>query len=96
MTECAGLPAEFWCFAAETDAHVRNRLPGGPEIKEKRTSPEEAYTGIKQVSDHLRVWGCKCYVHVDPKTLPTKHLHNKQVNRGKRAVFLGYSSDINK
>ena len=96
MTECAGLPAEFWCFAAETDAHVRNRLPGGPEIKGKRTSPEEAYTGIKQVSDYLRVWGCKCYVHVDPKTLPTKHLHNKQANRGKRAVFLGYSSDTNK
>ena len=96
MTEGAGLPAEFWCFAAETDAHVRNRLPGGPGIEGKRTSPEEAYTGIKQVSDHLRVWGCKCYVHVDPKTLPTKHLHNKQVNRGKRAVFLGYSRDTNK
>ena len=96
MTESAGLPAEFWCFAAETDAHVRNRLPGGPQIKGKRTSPEEAYTGIKQVSDHLRAWGCKCYVYVDPKTLPTKHLHNKQVNRGKRAVFLGYSRDTNK
>ena len=96
MTESAGLPAKFWCFAVEADAHVRNRLPKGPLIEGKRTSPEEAYTGIKQVSDHLKVWGCKCYVYVDPKTLPTKHLHNKQVNRGKRAVFLGYSRDTNK
>jgi hypothetical protein len=96
MTEESGLPAEFWCFAAETDAHVRNRLPRGPLINNKRTSPEEAYTGIKQTADHLRVWGCKCYVHVDPKTLPVGHLHNKQVNRGKKAVFLGYSSNTDK
>jgi hypothetical protein len=95
MTHGAGLPAEFWCFAAETDAYVRNRLANGPKIKGKRTSPEEAYTNEKQVSSHLRVWGCICYVHVDPKTLPTKHLHNKQADRGREAIFLGYASTTN-
>jgi Reverse transcriptase (RNA-dependent DNA polymerase)/gag-polypeptide of LTR copia-type len=96
MTESAKLPAEFWCFAAEADAYIRNRLPSGPRIDEKRTSPEEAYTGIKQVSDHLRAWGCKCYIHVDPKTIPPKELHNKQANRGKKAVFLGYNDSTDK
>ncbi|KAI0992172.1 hypothetical protein K3495_g16014, partial [Podosphaera aphanis] len=96
MTHAAGLPAEFWCFAAETDAHVRNRLARGPLIKGNRTSPEEAYTGHKQVSDHLKVWGCVCYVHVDPKTIPAAQLHNKQVDRGREAVFLGYSDETNK
>ncbi|KAI0996585.1 hypothetical protein K3495_g11597 [Podosphaera aphanis] len=57
------------------------------------TSPEEEYTGNKQVSDHLKVWGCVCYVHVDPKTVPNQQLHNKQVDRGRLAVFLGYSDD---
>lgn len=96
MTHAAGCPAEFWCFAAETDAHIRNRLARGPKIEGRRTSPEEAYTGEKQISDHLKVWGCVCYVHVDPKTIPAKHLHNKQADRGREAVFLGYSRDTEK
>ena len=83
-------------FAAETDAHVRNRLARGPKINGKRPSPEEAYTGIEQKSDHLKVWGCICYVHVDPKTIPVKQLHNKQANRGRQAVFLGYSNETTK
>ncbi|KAI0999794.1 hypothetical protein K3495_g8405 [Podosphaera aphanis] len=96
MTHTASLPAEFWCFAAETDAHVRNRLARGPKINGKRTSPEEAYTGIKQKSDHLKVWRCICYVHRDPKTIPVKQLHNKQANRGRQAVFWGYSNETTK
>lgn len=96
MTHAAGCPAEFWCFAAKTDAYLRNRLAHRPLVEGKRTSPQEAYTGFKQISNQIRVWGCVCYTHVDPKTLPIKQLHNKQANRGREAIFLGYCKNTDK
>ena len=39
MIEFAKLPAEFWYFAVETDAHTRNLLPRGPYVNREITSP---------------------------------------------------------
>ena len=55
MLEDAKLPLEFWDEAVEADAYVRNRLPTGPRIEGKRTSPEQAYTGKLPRADYIRV-----------------------------------------
>jgi hypothetical protein len=91
MIKNACLPIEFWDEAAETSAYIRNRIPIGPIVEGKRTSPEQVYTGEKPRVDHIRVWGSKCYSYVNPKTLPAKGRHDKLVDRGRVGVFMGYS-----
>lgn len=90
MLKDAALPLEFWDEAVEADAYIRNRTATGPEINKKRTSPEEAYFGEKPSIDHIRVWGSKCYSYVDPKSLPGYGRHDKLMDRGRIAVFVGY------
>ena len=93
MIQDAGLPMEFWPEAAQTDAYVRNRLDTGPTINDEPTSPIQAFTGIKPSVDHLRVWGCKCYSHVDTRSLPSGSRTDKFVNTGRPCVFMGYDEN---
>ena len=69
----AKLPIEFWDEAVEADTYLQNRLPGGEGLRSKTYifSLEEAFTGRKgQISiEHIKVFGCKCYSYVDPKSL---------------------------
>lgn len=91
MIKEADLPLEFWDEAATTDAYIRNRVATGPEVKEKRVSPEEAYTGQIPSLDHIRVWGHKCYSHVKPESLPQTGRRDKFMDRGRVGVFMGYT-----
>jgi len=63
------MPIEFWPEAAQTDAYLRNRFATGSIIDGNPTipmePPMEAFTGVKPSIDHLRVWGCLCYSHVE-------------------------------
>ncbi len=90
MIKEAELPIEFWPEAAQTDAYLRNRVATGPLVDGKLTTPIEAFTGIKPSIDHLRVWGCKCYSYVDPRSLPANSRRDKLMDRGRVGVFLGY------
>jgi hypothetical protein len=96
MIKDAELPIEFWAEAAETDAYLRNRTNVGPEIEGKPTCPEEAFTGTQPSIDHVRVWGCKAYSYVDPRSLPALGRRDKFVDRGRVGVFVGYVDETPK
>ena len=96
MIKDAGLPIEFWAEAAKTDAYLRNRTATGPLVDGAPTTPEEAFTGIKPSIDHVRVWGCKCYSYVDPKSLPTGGRRDKFMDRGRPGAFMGYVENTDK
>jgi hypothetical protein len=90
MLKDSGLPNEFWPDAVRADVYLRNRTATGPEIDGKVVSPVEAYTGQKPSVDHIRVWGCKVYTYLNPKSLPVHGRHDKLMDRGRVGVFLGY------
>ena len=68
----------------------------GPMIDGSIVSPEEAFTGGTPSIDHLRVWGSLCFFYVNPKTIPAGHLHDKLVNPGQEAIFMGFSPHTTK
>lgn len=82
--------------AAETNAYLRNRTAVGPLIDGKPSSPKEAFTGQKPSIDHVRVWGCKVYLYVDPRSLPVRSRHDKLMDRGRVGVFMGYMDETDK
>ncbi|KAI0993875.1 hypothetical protein K3495_g14309, partial [Podosphaera aphanis] len=92
----AELPIEFWDEAVEYDSYIRNRLPVGPIVDGKLTSPIEAYTGLRPNVDHIRPWGYKAYGYVNPKTLELRGRHDKLVVRGREGVFMGFSDNTEK
>ena len=86
MLHRARLPASFWAEAAFNAVYVRNRCPTRA-VKDR--TPYEVWTGHKPSIDHLRVFGCLAYVHVDDAARRTGKLDG----RGFPCVFLGYSSE---
>ncbi len=96
----AKLPIEFWDEAIEADTYLRNRLPRGEGLRSETYifSPEEAFTGQKrQISiEHLKVFGCKCYSYVDPKSLPAQGRKDKLMPPGRTCVFMGYVNETTK
>lgn len=67
------LPARFWGFAVQTAYYLRNRMLIRPEGK----SLEEAFTGHKPSTRHLRTFGCIAYANIlsvnREKLEPTSH-----------------------
>ena len=59
----AGLPTKYWGEAVMTACYVQNRLP----TKATDKTPFELWNGSKPDIKHLRVFGCKAYVHVPDK-----------------------------
>jgi transposase InsO family protein len=55
------IPKTFWAEAANWSVHVLNRCP---TLAVKNKTPEEAWSGIKPLVDHFRVFGCVSHVHV--------------------------------
>jgi transposase InsO family protein len=86
MLHRARLPPSFWAEAAHNAVHVRNRCPTRA-VKGK--TPYEMWTGNKPSIDHLRVFGCLAYVHVDEAAKRT----GKVEGRSYPCVFVGYSSE---
>jgi len=61
MLSGAGLKKQFWGEAIQTANYLRNRAP--TRALEQNVTPFEAYSGAKPSVEHLRAWGCKCWVH---------------------------------
>ena len=61
-------------------------------------SPEEAFTGRKGEIDveHIKIFGCKCYSYVDPKSLPANGRKDKLMPQGCTCVFMGYVDETTK
>ena len=95
MVKDVQLPIEFWPEAAVTDVYLRNRVATGPIVDGQPTTPIEAFEGVKPSIDYLRVWGCKCYSFVDPRSLPVGSRKDKLIDRGRVCVFLGYVKGTN-
>ena len=84
MLVASGLPRNFWAEALNTACYIINRCMIKP-IHNK--TPYELFKGRKPNIMHLRVFGCKCYVHNNGKE-PL----GKFDPRIDEAIFLGYSS----
>jgi hypothetical protein len=74
-------PKIFWSVAVLTVVHLMNQLPTAV-LQHK--NPIEIQENRKINLDHLRVFGCTCFVHVKR--------HDKFDKNAIKTIFLGYSS----
>lgn len=77
----AACPESFWGEAALTAVHTINRIPS-PVIGNK--SPYERLYGVLPNYDLLRVFGCACFVMLQP------HERTKLESRARLCCFIGY------
>jgi len=84
MPIASGLPRNFWAEALNTSCYMINRCVIQPILNK---TPYELFKGRKSNIMHLRVFGCKCYVHNNGKDALGKF-----DPRSDKAIFLGYSS----
>ncbi|KAG7567306.1 Reverse transcriptase RNA-dependent DNA polymerase [Arabidopsis thaliana x Arabidopsis arenosa] len=77
----ARLPIEFWSYCALTAAYLINRTPT-PLLQGK--TPFELIYDRPPPINHIRVFGCVCYVHNQ------KHGGDKFESRSNKSIFLGY------
>ncbi|KAM2573952.1 hypothetical protein TB2_005960 [Malus domestica] len=77
------VPKRFWSQSVMTAAYLINRLPS--RVLGFK-SPIEIVKNRKVDLSHLKVFGCICFVHVQP-------LHRDKLDpRATKCIFLGYSS----
>ncbi|KAG7536884.1 Ribonuclease H-like superfamily [Arabidopsis suecica] len=77
----ANLPAEFWSYCALTVGYLINRTP--TQILDGKTPFELNYNRPPPMN-HMRVFGCLCYVHNQ------KHRGDKFAPRSSKSIFIGY------
>jgi hypothetical protein len=75
------VPKEFWSDAVLTAIYLINRLPS---TKLDYKSPLEIFYQEKININHLKVFGCICFVH--------KNKQDKLDYTSIKTIFLGYSS----
>lgn len=73
------LPRSFWAEAMRFSAHIRNRFLAPRQ--DTCTSYELLY-GHKPRTDHIRVFGCLCWVHIP------KEKRNKLDNKTEKGILL--------
>ena len=56
----SGLEEKFWAEAAKTASYLLNRTP----CRNNTICPEELWSGRKPSLKHIRVFGCKAFVHI--------------------------------
>jgi len=64
MLIVSGLPRIFWAKALNRSCYIINRCMFLPILNK---TPCELFKGKKSNIMHLRVFGCKCYVHNNGK-----------------------------
>ncbi|KAG8500677.1 hypothetical protein CXB51_002847 [Gossypium anomalum] len=78
----ANLPMDYWGYAFCSAVHLINRLP--TSVLDGKT-PFQSLFGRAPTYDHLRVFGCCCFLYLNPFA---KH---KLEFRSQPSTFLGYS-----
>lgn len=76
------LPASFWGEALATFLYVRNRSP--TSSLPSTATPYELWHSKKPSISHLRVFGCRAYVHVQKDQRKSLQPHSL------KCIFLGY------
>ena len=84
MFIASGLARNFWAEALNTSCYIINRCMIRPILNK---TPYELFKGRKPNIMHLRIFGCKCFVHNNGKDALGKF-----DPRSDEAIFLGYSS----
>ena len=64
MLVISGLPRKFWEVVLNTSSYIINRCMIRPILNK---TPYELFKGRKPNIMHLRLFGCKCYVHNNGK-----------------------------
>ncbi|CAL1361567.1 unnamed protein product [Linum trigynum] len=78
------LPQSFWGEALLAAVYVWNRSPSVPL---KYDAPEKVWTGKEVSYKHLRVFGCKAFVHIP------KDERSKLDSKTRPCVFIGYGQN---
>jgi hypothetical protein len=78
------LSNSFWGEALSTSVHVLNLTPCVPL---QFDVPDKVWTGKDVSYDHLRVFGCKAFVHIP------KDERSKLDMKTRQCIFLGYGLD---
>nr|CAN66507.1 hypothetical protein VITISV_034008 [Vitis vinifera] len=78
----SSVPSMFWVEALKTATHLINRLPSQVLHME---SPYFHLFAKQPSYDHLRIFGCVCFVHLPP------HEQHKLSAQSVRCAFLGYN-----
>jgi hypothetical protein len=78
------LPNSFWGEALSTSVHVLNLTPCVPL---QFDVPDRVWTGKDVSYDHLRVFGCKAFVHIP------KDERSKLDVKTRQCIFIGYGLD---
>jgi hypothetical protein len=76
------IPLSLWAEASSTAVYIQNKCPH-KSLEEK--TPEEVFTGMKPLVDHLRIFGSPVYIHI-PKEKRTKLDPSE-----KKGTCVGYS-----
>ncbi len=84
MLQAKQFPNKLWAEAVNTAAYVLNRT--GPTKVEDKT-PYELWKGKKATSEHLRIFGTECFVHVPSQR--RQKLDAKSI----KGYLVGYSGD---
>ena len=84
MLIASKLPKHFWAQAVHTACYIMNRAMLRPMLKK---TPYELLNGRVPNISHLRIFGCKCFVHNNDKDSLGKF-----DPRSDEGIFLGYSS----
>ena len=69
MLADAGIPVGFWPEAVRCATYFKNRSPHRSltpsSSRPHGMTPFEAYNGVKPNLSHLRIFGCRCYAHLE-------------------------------
>ena len=84
MLSHAKLPKSFWGEAMRTTVDLINLSPSVPL---QGDVPERVWRGKDISYNHLRVFGCKAFVHIP------KDERSKLDNKAKACIFLGYGHE---
>jgi len=80
----AQLSKSFWAEALSTVVHILNLTPCVPLDFD---IPNRVWTGKDVSYDHLRVFGCKAFVHIP------KDDRSKLDSKSRQCIFIGYGLD---
>ena len=80
----SGLPKIFWADTVNTTVYLINR---GPSVPLEHRLPEEVWNGREVSLNHLKVFGCVSYVHIESND------RSKLNVKAKKCFFIGYGDE---